>query len=51
MMQKGFIRERVFFIISDNYEQMLKEVDENLVEVQRCFKVGAPMPGLKGRLS
>jgi len=30
MMQKGFIRERVFFIISDNYEQMLKEVDENL---------------------
>jgi len=51
MMQKGFIRERVFFIISDNYEQMLKEVDENLGRVQRCFKVGAPMPGLKGRLS
>jgi len=30
MMQKGFIRERVFLIISDNYEQMLKEIDENL---------------------
>jgi len=51
MMQKGFIRERVFFIISDNYEQMLKEVDENLGRGATLLQSWAPMPGRRGRLS
>jgi uncharacterized membrane-anchored protein YitT (DUF2179 family) len=30
MVQKGFIRDRVFFIISDKHEDILSEVDKNL---------------------